>query len=154
MVQGKPLGADTLRGSTMIPGLVAPLHGPVTMRVPFAAESAGRVREALGSWLNRRGSAPRTVDDVRLVATELVGNAVRHARPLGNGTVLVRWHEEGSTLELSVCDGGGTTTPEQVAASPTDVGGRGLAIVDALSSTWWVEHSSDVHTVHALVPLD
>jgi serine/threonine-protein kinase RsbW len=138
----------------MIPGLAAPLHGPVTMSMPFSAESAGRVREALGSWLSRRGSAARTVDDARLVATELVGNAVRHARPLGNGTVLVRWHQDGSALELSVCDGGGATAPELIDAAPTDVSGRGLTIVDALSSTWWVEHSSDVHTVHARVPLD
>jgi anti-sigma regulatory factor (Ser/Thr protein kinase) len=138
----------------MIPGLVAPLHGPVTMSMPFSADSAGRVREALASWLHRRGSASRTVDDARLVATELVSNAVRHAQPLGNGTVLVRWHEDGAALELSVCDGGGTTTPAQVDAAPTDVSGRGLAIVDALSSTWWVEHSSQLHTVHAQVALD
>jgi len=138
----------------MIPGMAAPLHGPVTLSMPFSAESAARVREAVGSWLHHRGSPERIVDDVRLVATELVGNAVRHARPLGNGTVLVRWHEEGSILELSVCDGGGETTPEQVDAAPTDVNGRGLAIVDALSSTWWVEHSSQLHTVHAQVALD
>jgi serine/threonine-protein kinase RsbW len=114
----------------MIPGMAAPLHGPVTLSMPFSAESAGRVRE------------------------ELVGNAVRHARPLRNGTVLVRWHEEGTALELSVCDGGGETAPELVDAAPTDVSGRGLAIVDALSSTWWVEHSSQLHTVHARVALD
>jgi serine/threonine-protein kinase RsbW len=137
-----------------MPGLAAPLHGPVTMSMPFSPESAGRVREALGRWLRSSGLTARTVDDARLVATELVGNAVRHARPLGNGTVLVRWHQEGSALELSVCDGGGTTSPERVEASPDDVSGRGLAIVDALSSTWWVEHSSDVHTVHARLPLD
>jgi serine/threonine-protein kinase RsbW len=138
----------------VIPGMAAPLHGPVTMSVPFSTESAGRVREALGSWLGHRGSGEQVVDDARLVATELVGNAVRHARPLGNGTVLVRWHEEGTALELSVCDGGGATAPELVDAAPTDVNGRGLAIVDALSSTWWVEHSSQLHTVHARVALD
>jgi serine/threonine-protein kinase RsbW len=138
----------------MIPGMAAPLHGPVTLSMPFAAESAGRVREALESWLDHRGSGARVVDDARLVATELVGNAVRHARPLRNGTVLVRWHEEGTALELSVCDGGGETAPELVDAAPTDVSGRGLAIVDALSSTWWVEHSSQLHTVHARVALD
>jgi anti-sigma regulatory factor (Ser/Thr protein kinase) len=138
----------------MMPGLVAPLHGPVTMSLPFAPESAGRVRDALGHWLHSSGLAARTVEDARLVATELVGNAVRHARPLGNGTVLVRWHQDGAALELSVSDGGGTTVPERVEAAPTDVSGRGLAIVDALTSTWWVEHSSNVHAVHARVPLD
>src|SRR3954451_15495137 len=123
----------------MIPGMTAPLEGPVSMSVPFAAESAARVRTALVSWLRHRGSSPAVVDDARLVATELVGNAVRHASPLGNGTMLVRWQEEDSGLELSVCDGGGATVPEQKEAAPYDVSGRGLTIVDALASAWWIE---------------
>jgi anti-sigma regulatory factor (Ser/Thr protein kinase) len=138
----------------MIPGMAVPLDGPVSMSIPFAAESAGRVREALESWLDHRGSTARVVDDARLVATELVGNAVRHASPLGNGTVLVRWQEEDSALALSVCDGGGSSAPEQVEAAPDDVGGRGLAIVDALSSRWWMEHTSQLHTVHVRISLD
>jgi serine/threonine-protein kinase RsbW len=138
----------------MIPGMTAPLLGPVSMSIPFSAESAGRVRAALESWLGQRGSAAHVVEDARLVATELVGNAVRHASPLGNGTVLVRWQEEDSTLALSVCDGGGSTEPEQIEAAPYDTHGRGLAIVDALSSKWWVEHASHLHTVHVRLALD
>jgi anti-sigma regulatory factor (Ser/Thr protein kinase) len=138
----------------MIPGMAVPLDGPVSMSIPFAPESAGRVREALESWLDHRGSAAEVVEDVRLVATELVGNAVRHASPLGNGTVLVRWQEEDSLLALSVCDGGGASEPAQVEAAPDDLGGRGLAIVDALSSKWWVEHASQLHTVHVRLALD
>jgi anti-sigma regulatory factor (Ser/Thr protein kinase) len=137
----------------VVPQLSAPLDGPVSLNIPFSAESAGRVREALESWLGDRGLAPDVVDDIRLIATELVGNAVRHASPLGNGTVLVRWEAEDSTLALSVCDGGGSTEPEQVEAAPFDVGGRGLAIVDALSSKWWVEHTSQLHTVHVRLDL-
>jgi len=138
----------------MIPGMTAPLHGPVSMSIPFSAASAGRVRDALESWLDHRGSTPRVVEDARLVATELVGNAVRHASPLSNGTVLVRWQEEDSTLVLSVCDGGGLTEAEQVEAAPYDVDGRGLKIVNALSSKWWVEHTSQLHTVHVRLALD
>jgi len=138
----------------MIQGMTAPLQGPVSMSMPFSPESASRVRDALENWLDHRGSAPRVVEDARLIATELVGNAVRHASPLGNGTVLVRWQEEDSTLTLSVCDGGGSTEPEQVEPAPYDVGGRGLKIVDALSSNWWVEHASHLHTVHVRLSLD
>lgn len=134
--------------------MTAPLRGPVSMSMPFSAASAGRVREALESWLDYRGSAPQVVDDARLVATELVGNAVRHAAPLRNGTMLVRWQEDASALELSVCDGAGPTTPMPVEAAPYDVGGRGLAIVEALSSAWWVEQYRSVHTVHARIALD
>ena len=67
---------------------------------------------------------------------------------------LVRWQEEDSLLALSVCDGGGASEPAQVEAAPDDLGGRGLAIVDALSSKWWVEHASQLHTVHVRLALD
>lgn len=137
----------------MIPGMTAPLHGPVTMNVPFSPESASRVRAALESWLDHRGSDEEIVDDVRLIATELVGNAVRHASPLNNGTVLVRWREQDSTLVLSVADGGGATRPHKADPTPDDVHGRGLRIVEALSRRWWVEQSSHLRTVHAELPL-
>lgn len=137
----------------MVPGMSAQLDGPVALTIPFAAESAAQVRAALASWLGHRGSSDRVVDDARLVATELVGNAVRHASPLGNGTVLVRWAEEDSALALSVCDGGGAGEPTQVDADPDDVDGRGLTIVDALSSAWWVEHNRQLHTVHVRMAL-
>jgi serine/threonine-protein kinase RsbW len=137
----------------MIPGMTAPLQGPVTMNVPFSPESAARVRAALESWLDHRGSDEDLVDDVRLIATELVGNAVRHASPLNNGTVLVRWREEDSTLVLSVADGGGPTRPEKAHPSPDDAHGRGLRIVEALSRRWWVEHSNQLRTVHAELAL-
>jgi len=124
------------------------------MSIPFSPQSAWRVREALASWLGSRGSDPGVVDDARLIASELVGNAVRHASPLRNGTVLVRWQEEDSELALSVCDGGGPTQPEQVEAAPDDVHGRGLKIVDALSGNWWVERSTRHRTVHVRLPLN
>lgn len=138
----------------MIPGMAAPLHGPVTLNIPFAPESAGFVRHALESWLGQRGSAPEVVADARLVATELVSNAVRHASPLGNGTMLVRWHQEDDTLILSVCDGGGRTDPRPVECGPDDLSGRGLRIVDELSARWWVERSGEVNAVHVRLPLD
>lgn len=137
----------------MIRGMTAPLQGPVSMSIPFAPESAADVRDALESWLDHRGSDPDTVAEARLVATELVGNAVRHARPLPNGTVLVRWKEEDRALALSVCDGGGPTRPEPVDAAPYDVHGRGLKIVEALAARWWVERNNQLHAVHVRMPL-
>lgn len=133
--------------------IATPLQGPVSMSLPFAAESAGDVRLALESWLGHQGYDDGVVDDARLVATELVGNAVRHASPLSNGTVLVRWHLENGRLELTVADGGGASSPRVQRAAPEALGGRGLAIVEALSSTWWVERTSYLHAVHVRMDL-
>jgi anti-sigma regulatory factor (Ser/Thr protein kinase) len=138
----------------MIPGMTAPLQGPVSMSMPFTFESAARVREALASWLDHRGAAPDVVQDARLVATELVGNAVRHAAPLDNGTLLVRWEEQDAALELSVCDGGAPTQPRELEVGPSDISGRGLAIVAALSAQWWIERRRPLQIVHVRLPLD
>ncbi len=134
--------------------IATPLQGPVSMSLPFAAESAGDVRVALESWLGHHGYDDGVVDDARLIATELVGNAITHASPLRNGTVLVRWRlDSGGRLELTVADGGGLSAPRVLRAAPEALGGRGLAIVEALSSTWWVERTSYLHAVHVRLDL-
>ncbi|WP_183407749.1 ATP-binding protein [Nocardioides marmoriginsengisoli] len=133
--------------------LAAPLQGPVSLSLPFSAESAGAVRRALVSWLAHQGSSPVTIHDARLVATELVANSIRHATPLRNQTLLVRWRREGDDLVLSVCDGGGSTEPRVVTADYDAERGRGLAIVEALSLRWWTERTRRIHVVHVLIPL-
>jgi serine/threonine-protein kinase RsbW len=123
------------------------------MNVPFSAESAGTVRRALVSWLTHQGASSSAIQDARLVATELVANSIRHATPLGNDSVLVRWRRQDDDLVLSVCDGGGATEPRLVTADYDAERGRGLAIVEALSLRWWAEHSRRVNMVHVLIPL-
>ncbi len=62
-------------------------HAPVTMRVPFAASSVAVARANLKTWLDEGGSSTGPVDDARIVISELVGNSVRHARPLPGGDI-------------------------------------------------------------------
>lgn len=133
--------------------LAAPLQGPVSLNLPFATQSAGEVRRTLVSWLRHHGSPQSVIDDARLVATELVANAIRHAGPLNDQTLLVRWQPCGTELVLSVYDGGGRARPRQIEAPADAESGRGLAIVDALSLKWWVERERDVTVVHVHLPL-
>lgn len=73
------------------------------------------------------------LEDVRLVASELAANAVRHAHtPF---TVILE-HSDQSVL-LTVQDGS-LVPPVQVDADPMDTGGRGVWIVDLLSQDWGV----------------
>ncbi len=137
----------------MITTLAAPLQGPVSMSLPFSLQSAGEVRRALESWLTHHGSSEAVIEDARLVVTELVANAIQHASPLRNGTVLVRWRREGAGIVLSVSDGGGQQGPALAPAEPDGERGRGLAIVDALSPRWWTGHTRRVRVVHAYLPL-
>lgn len=134
--------------------LAAPLQGPVALSVPFSPRSAGEVRRSLVSWLAHQGASESASEDARLVVTELVANAVRHAAPLNNGTILVRWRREDGMLLISVCDGGSDHDPALAVVGPDSERGRGLAIVDALSVRWWVERTRRVHVIHVKLPLN
>ncbi len=130
-----------------------PAAGPVDLTLPFAAESAHVARDHLVSWMDDLSVSDEERDDARLVVSELIGNAVRHAQPLADGTVLVTWATSPRGLVISVTDGGARTSPERVDAGVSDISGRGLSIVETLSTRWWVETSRSRTTVHALVAL-
>ncbi|WP_084597825.1 ATP-binding protein [Micromonospora chokoriensis] len=86
---------------------------------------------------------PTLLADLIAVLAELVGNAVRHARPLPGGVIRVAWRlrpaVEGSLIQLCVTDGGASTGPRLRAASPDAADGRGLHIVVGLATRWGVE---------------
>jgi anti-sigma regulatory factor (Ser/Thr protein kinase) len=73
-------------------------------------------------------------DDLCLVATELVVNALRHAGT--HMTVRLRVITGGVRLEV---EDGSTRPLRPRPAGPSDEGGRGLLLVDALSSRYGVE---------------
>lgn len=125
----------------------------MTLRLPFSHESAAEVRRTLTSWLAHRGSPEQVIGDACLVATELVSNALRHAGPLADSRLLVRWHVEEDVLVLCVSDGGGSTTPAVVDAPVGAESGRGLAIVEAIARRWYVERTDGANAVHVHLPI-
>jgi anti-sigma regulatory factor (Ser/Thr protein kinase) len=121
----------------------------VSLRVPFTAPSAARVRKELRDWMVAQGLPRDVVEDARVVVSELVGNSVRHAQPLPSNEIVVRWSLDDQGVVLSVSDGGGgRSSPHAVTASMSAVSGRGLSIVDALADRWWVEDRDGYTTVH------
>lgn len=73
-------------------------------------------------------------DDLCLVATELVANALRHAGT--EMTMRLRMIRGGVRLEV---EDGSIRPLRPRPAGPADEGGRGLLLVDALSSRYGVE---------------
>ncbi len=99
------------------------------------ASSARDVR----SLLDRLIASWRLTDrvdenDVKLAASELATNAVRHSREPETATV--RYLGDGVRIEV---DDGSHTHPEMRDAAADDFGGRGLHVVDAVASAWGVE---------------
>ena len=124
-------------------------HAPVQMRVPFAASSAPIARQRLRQWMAESGSSRERLEDARVIVSELVANAIRHAQPLPDGTLLIAWHEQGPEVEITVTDGGAPTQPRAIAAPSSALAGRGMSIVETLASSWWAERTRSRSTVHA-----
>jgi anti-sigma regulatory factor (Ser/Thr protein kinase) len=78
---------------------------------------------------------PELVDDVELVVSELATNAIVHAETVF--TVILR--ATGEFVVLEVRDGA-QAGPVLRAPAALDINGRGIAIVQALSRDWGVNH--------------
>ncbi|REF96258.1 anti-sigma regulatory factor (Ser/Thr protein kinase) [Asanoa ferruginea] len=119
--------------------------------VPHHARGARAARHQLTTEL--AGTVPSALlDDVVAVTGELVGNAVRHARPLPGGVIRVAWSlTPGGVVEVRVTDGGGTghVRPRSRPAGPEALNGRGLHIVGTLADRWGVEHDGQGQIVWA-----
>jgi len=119
--------------------------------VPLATGAAA-TRRALRQFLSARGVDPISAADVETIAAELLTNAVRHGSPLPSGTIEVSCSITGNVLRFQVTDGGGGT-PKILPLSSTSTGGRGLRIVDALSSDWGYANNETTLLVWAKMEL-
>jgi serine/threonine-protein kinase RsbW len=118
-----------------------------TVRIPWDASSVRRIRRAVVTDLRAREVLPQVVDEAEIVVSELVANAVRHARPLGDGTVRIHWKIKGPVVEVEVTDGGGPTVPRPAPPSTWAQAGRGLRIVRSLAHEWGVQEDRSGCTV-------
>ncbi|MGW5692353.1 SpoIIE family protein phosphatase [Streptomyces asiaticus] len=100
---------------------------------PIAAGQArDHVRHQLADW-----QLDDLVMTTELIASELVGNVIRHAK----GPIRLRLIRSRS-LTCEVTDTS-LTTPHIRRALDTDEGGRGLQLITALSQRWGTRYSSD-----------
>jgi serine/threonine-protein kinase RsbW len=126
-------------------------EGTRTIRLPHAVASVPDSREVLVADLMARRLNPTVIDEAEMVVSELVSNAVRHAKGLADGCVRIRWKVKGGAVEIEVSDGGGPTVPKPSPPSPWAVGGRGLRIVRSLAHEWGVQEDRHGRTVWAAV---
>ena len=105
-------------------GVLEALHLPAHSSSPRRARQF--VDEVLHRW-QRDGA----IDRLALIASELVTNAVRHART----EITIELTAEDGALHLEVFDRG-AGRPVFVDPDPDQPGGLGLPIVEALASSW------------------
>lgn len=78
-----------------------------------------------------------SIADVALLVSELVTNAVLHARSATRLTI----DRDGATLRVSVWDGS-AARPRLRPYTPDAVTGRGLLLVERIASRWGVDEGS------------
>jgi anti-sigma regulatory factor (Ser/Thr protein kinase) len=85
----------------------------------------------------------------QLCVSELVTNAVIHT---GTGPAVTVRVDDDCILVLVSDHGGAGTVRQPEEAEPDDISGRGLALVDALTSSWSAERNADGTTVWFELP--
>jgi anti-sigma regulatory factor (Ser/Thr protein kinase) len=109
--------------------------------VPLSGEAANHVRDALETQY--AGKMDHSLlDDVKIGASELAANAVRHSgRPEGDPITLTSSVSEG-VLRIEVIDQGPGLTPLVARQTPPT---SGLHFVEVLSDRWSSKHENSFH---------
>jgi len=102
-------------------------------RGPTAASAARNALMALEDRI-----APGVLDDLRLLVSELVTNAIRHAEGDTVGMVGLEVKIENDMLRVEVTDAGEGFEPAPRTADQTKASGWGLYLVDRLADRWGV----------------
>jgi anti-sigma regulatory factor (Ser/Thr protein kinase) len=106
----------------------------IDVELPSTSAAPARARGALGEL---SGSlSPARLEDVRLLVSELVTNAVRHAQgEVVRLVVLLR----GGRLRVEVHDPGHGFEVRAPVDDPVRASGWGLVLVDELADSWGVD---------------
>ena len=107
------------------------------MRFARVRESAGAARRMVGGCLADSFTAT-VFDTAVLLVSELVTNAVLYGGPTGAADDLVLRIDAGEDrIRVEVSDGS-VEVPIVATGSPETVSGRGMVLVDRMSSRWGV----------------
>jgi anti-sigma regulatory factor (Ser/Thr protein kinase) len=109
-------------------------------RLPHSAKAASMARR-LAKQAALPLIPPGRIEDFVLIVSELVTNAVRHAPPVADGSIGLRFETERGILRGVVTDGGSWLEPDAGEAAGDGEPGLhlGLKIIEKLASRWGVK---------------
>lgn len=111
------------------------------LTLPSVPQSVAEIRRYAVATCRSRGY-DGDCDTLELLVSEVATNALIH----GDGQVHVRVIDKGPRIRVEVSDDS-PTMPVQRAAHADAEGGRGLALVDALSAAWGAQPQPGGKTV-------
>jgi anti-sigma regulatory factor (Ser/Thr protein kinase) len=112
--------------------------------LPNDSSSVKTARDVVADVLTTMGWPEHTIDRARVVASELVTNAVMHA-----GTAFELTIRVDDACWIEVTDGAPAELPQRVDHGGSRPGGMGLYLVDALAAEWGVERDPTCKVVWA-----
>jgi anti-sigma regulatory factor (Ser/Thr protein kinase) len=115
----------------------------VERQLAVTPEAAAEARHALGDIADVLPSG--RARDVRLLVSELVTNAVRHANLAAGDVIVLVIELVDSMLRVEVHDPGGGFVPSSPSPDPARPSGWGLYLVAELADRWGVD--SDERTL-------
>lgn len=121
---------------------------PARLTLPPEAASVPTARRFVRATLRALG-LDGACEVAEVLVSELATNAVLHART--EFTVEVEAEDE--RVQILVTDGSGVV-PRQRSYGPESTTGRGIGLVDALSTSWGVERAPVGKTVWFVVPAE
>ena len=103
--------------------------------VSTGRDAPSAVRDALRQRAAHLSDAMR--DDLLLLLTEVVTNAVRHSGAAKGDPIEIGLHEKRDCVRVEVTDpGAGFDRPDRPMPDLTKTGGLGLVLVDRLARAW------------------
>jgi anti-anti-sigma regulatory factor/anti-sigma regulatory factor (Ser/Thr protein kinase) len=143
-----PVHPDRARALAALEGVPAPRR--FLRRLPASPSVAGPAARATVAAACEAWQLTHVTDRAELLVTELISNAILHAKT--EIELLVALREP--YLHISVVDGS-SAPPRLMSADPTEVlGGRGLILVDAFATKWGFLPTRDGKVVWAMLRLD
>lgn len=123
----------------------------IATRTPGADATSVRAARGFTVATLRRWGAPERCEDIAVVVSELLTNAVRHALP-GCGDTLPRWPIRLGLLQCGPCVLCAVADPSGRTPAPREPGelaesGRGLGVIGALSDHWGYTTPSEMGKV-------
>ena len=118
----------------------------VSVELPVEAEAAAIAREVVADALVEVPVPEDRVEDLRLLTSEIVTNAVRHAGLAREDTIGVAVEVSERRVRVEVADEGPGFDPSDLPDPPPErVGGWGLHLVEQLSDRWGVIRNEPNH---------
>ena len=111
----------------------------ISVKIPVQPEAVAMARDTVSRVVADRRADPRRVEDLRLLTSEVVTNALRHSGMTPGGSLTVAVDIESDRVRVGVTDDGPGFDPDALRGpSPDDVGGWGLLLVEQLADSWGV----------------